>query len=55
MEVVGTSALVAVVGIDLLDLSDEFADSPLLGIGNIAFISGCVAAILGTQDYQASG
>lgn len=45
MELVGTSALVAVVGIDLLDLSDEFADSPLLGIGNIALISGCVAAI----------
>ena len=45
MELVGTSALVAAVGIDLLDLSDEFADSPPLGIGYVAFIGGSVAAI----------
>ena len=45
MEVVGTSALVAIVGIDLRDLSDEFANSPPLGIGHVAFIGGSVAAI----------
>jgi hypothetical protein len=45
MEMVGTSALVALVGIDLLDLSDRFANSPPLGIGYVAFIGGSVAAI----------
>ena len=55
IELVGTIALVAVVGIDLLNLSDEFADSPPLGIGYVAFIGGCVAAITMIARRDRSG
>ena len=44
-ELAACAVLVALAGVHLLDLSDEFADAPFLGAAYVAVIAGLVASL----------